>query len=85
MGCEKSAMSPLLKQFFPNLLKSFRSSLACFSNDSIGSWFGYDTKNGVYEAVGSADAKVSFTSVGDVGKVLAAIAGMSRSRSGEGP
>ena len=31
----------------------------------------------MYEAVGSADKKVSFTSVGDIGKAVAVIAGMS--------
>ncbi|KAJ5905196.1 uncharacterized protein N7473_002112 [Penicillium subrubescens] len=45
-----------------------------FLEDSIGPWFGFDTKNGRYESVGSASSPISFTSLEDVGKVVASLA-----------
>ncbi|KAF5703117.1 isoflavone reductase family [Fusarium globosum] len=45
-----------------------------FLEDSIGPWFGFDTKNGRYEAVGDTAQKTSYTSMYDVGKALAILA-----------
>lgn len=47
-----------------------------FLDDSIGPWFGFDTAHGKYEAVGSADAVVSFTSLADTAKAVARLASM---------
>lgn len=44
-----------------------------FLEDSIGPWFGFDTKEGEYECVGDPTAKVSFTGLGDVGRAVAAL------------
>ncbi|KAH7369170.1 isoflavone reductase family protein [Plectosphaerella cucumerina] len=41
-----------------------------FLEDSIGPWFGFDTKHGRYEAVGSPDQITSYTSMRDVGRAL---------------
>ena len=48
--------------------------IGLFLEDSIGPWFGLDTKNGIYESVGSPDKLISFTALGDVGNVVAQIA-----------
>ncbi|KAF5639737.1 isoflavone reductase family [Fusarium tjaetaba] len=45
-----------------------------FLEDSIGPWFGFDTKSGKYEAVGDPGQKTSYTSMYDVGKALAILA-----------
>lgn len=45
-----------------------------FIEDSIGPWYGLDVKRGVFESVGSPDKLISFTALGDVGKVVAQIA-----------
>ncbi|KAF5664529.1 isoflavone reductase family [Fusarium denticulatum] len=45
-----------------------------FLEDSIGPWFGFDTKNGKYEAIGDPAQKTSYTSMYDVGKALAILA-----------
>ncbi|KAF5656804.1 isoflavone reductase family [Fusarium heterosporum] len=45
-----------------------------FLEDSIGPWFGFDTKRGRYEAVGHPGQKTSYTSMYDVGKALAILA-----------
>lgn len=44
--------------------------------DSIGPWFGFSTKDGMYEAVGSPTRRTSFTSKLDVGRALAAISSL---------
>jgi hypothetical protein len=82
-GMRKKRHVTIAQAVLSKSTKVIQVFIGLFLEDSIGSWFGYDTKNGVYEAVGSADAKVSFTSVGDVGKVLAAIAGMSEADLGK--
>jgi hypothetical protein len=51
-----------------------------FLEDSIGPWFGFDTKNGSYEAIGNPDQATSYTSVHDVGKALAILASSSPDR-----
>ncbi|RGP78960.1 isoflavone reductase family [Fusarium longipes] len=45
-----------------------------FLEDSIGPWFGFDTKRGRYEAVGDPSQQTSYTSMYDVGKALAILA-----------
>jgi hypothetical protein len=44
--------------------------------DSVGPWFGLDTKNGRYTSVGPPTAPISFTGMDDVGKTVAALATM---------
>lgn len=51
-----------------------------FIEDSIGPWFGFDTKNGRYESVGSANSPISFTSLEDVGKVVASLAALPKEK-----
>jgi hypothetical protein len=53
-----------------------RVYVGLFIEDSIGSWFGFNTKTGVYECVGSPDAKISFTSREDSGTAMAALASL---------
>lgn len=67
----------IAQEVLPKSTKVIRVFIGLFLEDSIGWWFGFDTKKSVYEAVGSAEKKASFTSVDDVGKVLAVLAGMS--------
>ncbi|PWY92043.1 NAD(P)-binding protein [Aspergillus heteromorphus CBS 117.55] len=67
----------LATQLVPHT-KRCRVFCGLFFEDSIGPWFGFDTTNGVYESVGSAEARVSFTSLGDVGRVVAALATLAR-------
>ena len=54
--------------------KVCRVYIGLFLEDSIGPWFGFDTKRGKYESVGLPDKLTSFTSLGDVGNVVAQIA-----------
>ena len=75
----------IAQEVLPKSAKVVQVFVGLFLEDSIGYWFGFDTKKGVYEAVGSADTKVSFTSVGDIGKVVAVIAGMSEAELEEVP
>lgn len=49
-----------------------------FIEDSIGPWFGFDTNKGKYESIGSANSPISFTSLDDVGKVVASLATLPR-------
>jgi hypothetical protein len=48
-----------------------RIFVGLFLEESIGPWFGFHTREGRYECIGSADAKVSYTSLDDAGKVVA--------------
>ena len=57
-------------------IKVSRVYVGLFTEDSIGSWFGFNTKTGVYECVGSPDAKISFTSREDSGTAMAALASL---------
>ena len=61
----------IAQEVLPRSTKIIRISIDLFLEDSIGWWLGFDTKKGVYGAVGSAEKKASFTIVDDVGKVLA--------------
>jgi hypothetical protein len=45
-----------------------------FLEDSIGPWFGFSTKHGKFEAVGSPAQRTSYTSMHDVGTALAILA-----------
>jgi len=40
---------------------------------SLGPWFGLDTENGKYEAVGDGNALISFTSKFDIAKAVASL------------
>lgn len=55
-------------------LKICRVFCGLFLEDSIGPWFGLDTKNGKYTSVGSPRSPISFTSLTDVGKTVASLA-----------
>jgi hypothetical protein len=78
-------MSPSPRRSSWNLLKFDQVFIGLFLEGSVGRWFGLATDKGVYEAIGSADAKVSFTSVDDVSRVLAVLAGMSEAKLEELP
>ncbi|KXG53014.1 uncharacterized protein PGRI_000640 [Penicillium griseofulvum] len=57
-------------------MKICRVFCGLFLEDSIGPWFGLDTQNGKYTSVGSFRTRVSFTSLGDVGRTVASLATM---------
>jgi hypothetical protein len=63
----------LAQELIPNV-KIVRVYAGLFLEDSIGPWFGFHTKRGTYEAIGSADVRSSYTSMSDVGKALALLA-----------
>lgn len=65
----------LAKGVIPQV-KLCRVFIGLFTEDSIGPWFGFDTRDGRYESVGSAESPVSFTSLEDTGKVVAKLATM---------
>lgn len=62
----------LTKQLIPTI-RVCRVYAGLLLEDSIGPWFGFGTKDGIYEAVGSSTRRTSYTSKLDVGKALAAI------------
>lgn len=45
-----------------------------FLEDSIGPWFGFNTAEGKYEAVGDLSQRTSYTSIHDIGKAVAVLA-----------
>lgn len=57
-----------------NEMKICRIFCGLFLEDSIGPWFGLDTKNGKYTSVGPPTSPISFTSLHDVGKSIASLA-----------
>jgi hypothetical protein len=59
----------LAQEVIPNI-RICRVYAGLFLEDSIGPWFGFDTKRGRYEAVGSTDQITSYTSMRDVGRAL---------------
>ena len=59
----------LAKENIPNV-KICRVFAGLFLEDSIGPWFGFNTKDGVYECFGGKDVPVSYTSLDDVGKAV---------------
>jgi len=63
----------LATELIPNI-KICRVYAGLFLEDSIGPWFGFNTKDGKYEAVGDATRLCSYTSIYDVGKAVAILA-----------
>ena len=58
----------------PKQVKICRIFCGLFLEDSIGPWFGFDTRNGIYESIGSAEKGVSYTAMEDLGKTVAELA-----------
>ncbi|GKZ29267.1 hypothetical protein AbraIFM66950_004073 [Aspergillus brasiliensis] len=73
---KKKHMALANELLFPKKVKICRVFCGLFLEDSIGPWFGFDTKRGRYESVGSSEVLVSFTSLEDVGKSVAALASL---------
>ena len=48
-----------------------RIFIGLFLEDSIGPWFGFNTRTSKYEAIGSSKVPITFTSLDDVGKAVA--------------
>ncbi|KAL5358550.1 isoflavone reductase family protein [Aspergillus floccosus] len=69
---QKKRHTELARELIPHI-KVCRVFCGLFLEDSIGPWFGLDTKHGRYESVGSAKTPISFTSLGDVGKTVASL------------
>ncbi|KAB8258568.1 hypothetical protein BDV32DRAFT_159864 [Aspergillus pseudonomiae] len=63
----------LAREILPPQVKVCRVFCGLFMEDSIGPWFGFDTRGGRYESVGSSAERVSFTGLGDVGRVVAGL------------
>lgn len=66
----------LAQEILSSKTKVCRIFIGLFTEASIGPWFAFDTKNAIYEAVGSADMPISFTSLEDTGRVIARVASM---------
>lgn len=66
----------LAKQLLNPDVKISRVYAGLFLEDSIGPWFGFNTKQGKYEAVGDANARTSYTALSDVGRALAVLASL---------
>lgn len=64
----------LANEILSNETRVCRVFNGLFLEDSIGPWFGFDTARCHYEIVGSAETLVSYTSLGDVGSVVAQLA-----------
>lgn len=76
---QKKKHFELAKQLVPGV-KVCRVFCGLFLEDSIGPWFGFDTRNGKYESVGSSRALVSFTSLDDVGRATASLCSLPKER-----
>ncbi|KAM4056965.1 nmrA-like family protein [Hirsutella rhossiliensis] len=63
----------LTSQLIPNI-RVCRVYPGLFLEESIGPWFGFFTKQGKYEAIGSPAQPVTYTSMDDTGKALAVLA-----------
>lgn len=59
----------LAQELIPRIRIS-RVYAGLFLEDSIGPWFGFNTKHSRYEAIGSPDQVTSYTSMDDVGRAL---------------
>lgn len=70
---QKKKHMALAKQLNSSL-KICRVFPGLFLEDSVGPWFGFITKDGQYESIGSAESPVSFTSLDDIGKAVASLA-----------
>ncbi|KAE8167566.1 hypothetical protein BDV40DRAFT_312775 [Aspergillus tamarii] len=66
----------LAREILDPEVKVCRVFCGLFMEDSIGPWFGFDTRGGRYECVGSSGEVVSFTGLGDVGRVVARLCGL---------
>ena len=61
----------------PGNTKICRVFVGLLLEDSVGPWFGFDTKSGRYESVGKEEAgRTSYTSKDDIGKAVAALASL---------
>lgn len=76
---EKKKHFALAQEVAPDT-KICRVFCGLFLEDSVGPWFGFDTTKGKYESVGSSDSRVSFTSLDDVGRTVAALAALPKER-----
>ncbi|KAK8927899.1 hypothetical protein H634G_05532 [Metarhizium anisopliae BRIP 53293] len=65
----------LAKQLIPNIRRC-RVYAGLLLEDSIGPWFGFNTKDGRYEAVGSPSQRTSYISKSDIGRALANLASL---------
>ncbi|KAJ9645939.1 hypothetical protein H2199_002982 [Coniosporium tulheliwenetii] len=74
MGPQKAHFA-LAQRLLPGV-KICRVYIGLFLEDSIGPWFGFDTKAGRYESVGNAGTPVSFTALADVGRAVARLAAL---------
>lgn len=72
---QKKKHMALTKELNPGV-KICRVFAGVFLEDSIGPWFGFKTKDGKYECIGSSQSPVSFTSLDDVGKTVASLAAL---------
>ncbi|KAE8375281.1 hypothetical protein BDV26DRAFT_20067 [Aspergillus bertholletiae] len=69
----KKRHDSLSRELLHPKVKICRVFCGLFMEDSIGPWFGLDTRDGRYESVGSSGEGVSFTGLGDVGRAVAGI------------
>lgn len=76
-GAKKEHLALAKQLLSPLKVKICRVFCGLFLEDSIGPWFGFNTRHGVYESVGSAEKGISFTSLEDVGKTVAQLASTS--------
>ncbi|KAJ5934458.1 hypothetical protein N7466_004005 [Penicillium verhagenii] len=76
---QKKKHMALAKQLNPDV-KICRVFAGLFLEDSVGPWFGFNTKDGQYECIGSSQSPVSFTSLDDVGKTVASLAALPREK-----
>ncbi|KAJ5733948.1 hypothetical protein N7493_002734 [Penicillium malachiteum] len=72
---QKKKNLALAQELNPSI-KICRVFCGLFLEDSIGPWFGFNTKNGKYESVGSSHSPISFTDLGDVGRTVASLAAL---------
>ncbi|OQU95219.1 hypothetical protein CLAIMM_01458 [Cladophialophora immunda] len=66
----------LAKKLFPSHVKVCSVYVSLFTELTIGAFYGLDVKNGRFESVGSADQPITFTSLIDAGKALAALSSL---------
>lgn len=74
---QKKKHLALAQQLVPNV-KICRVFCGLFLEDSIGPWFGFNTRTGKYESVGSRHSPISFTSLDDVGKSIASLSSLNK-------
>lgn len=71
---QKKKHLALCTQLFGSKVKICNVFCGLFLEDSIGPWFGFDTKNAKYDSVGLAGTPISFTALDDTGKTVARLA-----------